>query len=363
MRRSLAVAGALVVLIVCSALPTSASAATSPCPAGWHRVGFAHPSGGSVFFNDLAVRGHRAWVLGTVNGTSPVIERFNGTRWRMVPSPAIGPNDVLFAIGLVGRRSALVVGMRDFALPLVLRWDGSTWNEVSVPAPPLIPDEESAWASDVLVRSRDDIWLAIGERFQDENIGSTLVHWDGQSWQLMGGQTEGIFRLPPSAPAHFLGAGLEGKDVDFASVARWDGLSWASQPAPDIDDTRGSSLSAIAQIAGDEAWAVGHSTSRTTGEDVALTEHWDGTGWARVPAPEIDPSGRLEGVAELGPRRVWAVGWSGEQPLIDRYDGVSWRSVKLPSRWTGAFSTAAATANGQVWAAGSLIARRCPAQP
>jgi hypothetical protein len=80
------------------------------------------------------------------------------------------------------------------------------------------------------------------------------------------------------------------------------------------------------------AWAVGKIADRI------LILHWNGTKWARVPAP--DPAGAtsavLAGVSAVSASTAWAVG-QADYPnnvrdlLIERWNGTRWTPVPVPN--------------------------------
>jgi hypothetical protein len=120
----------------------------------------------------------------------------------------------------------------------------------------------------------------------------------------------------------------------------WNGTSWAvvptPNPVPECQDGdiywNGNSLNAAAAVSGTDVWAVGSECYSMN----TLLEHWNGTGWSIVQGPRLfkgaglDEFASLYGVAAISSSDVWAVGYrapGGIQPLIEHYDGVSWRVV------------------------------------
>ena len=245
---------------------------------------FVKPAGASdVWFDRVATRGRRVWVMG-VGGS--LIERWNGEAWRIVPSPPLQSDDLLMGIGLIGRRGALVVGRRSEG-PLVFRWNGTGWSRVPVPAPP-VDEFEHSLLLDVMVNSRNDIWLSGTIPDDSGTTRGLFEHWDGVAWQIAPTTVGGVYYLPASSPAADIWAvGADGKETYFASIAHWDGTAWSGYPTPDYADSRGSSLSGVAVVADDDVWGVGRGT--TLGTNVPLAEHWDGSTWRLVATPTCSP--------------------------------------------------------------------------
>ena len=92
-------------------------------------------------------------------------------------------------------------------------------------------------------------------------------------------------------------------------------------------------LNAVAAVSAHNIWAVGYSISGS-GEQ-PLIEHWDGTKWSILPSPNSGPTAddALDGVTAISPNNVWAVGSNmntGSTPgqsLIEHWDGVQWSIV------------------------------------
>jgi hypothetical protein len=136
------------------------------------------------------------------------------------------------------------------------------------------------------------------------------MHWDGSSWQLIrppdlvgafltavaGANADDVFAVGTydSAPAHTL-------------ILHWDGTAWSVMDSPD-PGTTWQSLSAVAAVSAQEAWAVG---SYYVGLHLyPFVLNWDGTSWTVDPSPVPNPENfnHLYGVSADSPSDIWAVG-------------------------------------------------------
>jgi hypothetical protein len=66
-----------------------------------------------------------------------LIERWNGTKWRVVPSPHSGtPGDTLDSVAAVSANNVWAVGSYSTpgTLPLIVHWNGTAWQAVSNPS-------------------------------------------------------------------------------------------------------------------------------------------------------------------------------------------------------------------------------------
>jgi alpha-tubulin suppressor-like RCC1 family protein len=126
-------------------------------------------------------------------------------------------------------------------------------------------------------------------------------------------------------------------------------------------------LDAVSAASGTDAWTVGFSGLDNS---QPLAEHFDGRAWkiAQLPLPTGATSGQLNGVDELSPADVWAVGQitatvSGNTlttTLAEHFNGSTWAIVPTPNPATNANSTDELDAIGgtgpdDLWAAGSVF--------
>ncbi len=141
-------------------------------------------------------------------------------------------------------------------------------------------------------------------------------------------------------------------------IQHWDGSAWSSVSAPNPGNRN--ELNAVAVRAANDAWAVGgYNTTNTDGPNWRpLILHWNGSTWSQVVSPELPDNNILYGVTVVDANNAWAVGtWGyylGSQPCIYHWDGTSWSIAYQANSFPyGAHLTsiAARTVN-DVWAVG-----------
>jgi hypothetical protein len=92
----------------------------------------------------------------------------------------------------------------------------------------------------------------------------------------------------------------------------------------------------VAAISGTDVWAVGGEQD-SNGLWHTLTEHWDGSSWAVVPAVDAGISGnQLYAVKANASNDVYAVGQQAgaafpNQSLIEHWDGKAWSVISSPA--------------------------------
>lgn len=184
---------------------------------------------------------------------------------------------------------------------------------------------------------------------------TVALHWNGKSWRRV--------KTPsPHSDFAFLTASsrVSAKDawaVGPGIILHWDGTSWKDAKAPVASDY----LTGVSALSPTDAWAVGHAGLVRTSKAVVL--HWDGTSWKPAKIPTPGSSSTLAGVSERSAKDVWAVGSSGpsdgrlkgSKTFALHWDGVSWKTVKVPSRRPGAkLFGVSARSKGDVWAVGGF---------
>jgi hypothetical protein len=116
-----------------------------------------------------------AWASGQVmpsrNKITGLILHWNGKRWSTVTGvPGIAPQALAFGSRNDGWALASIGSMR---------WNGSKWRQVSIPAP------ETTGFSAASATSADDVW-AVGDfcpgMCQLPVLDTVAMHWNGRKW-------------------------------------------------------------------------------------------------------------------------------------------------------------------------------------
>jgi hypothetical protein len=277
-----------------------------------------------------------AWVVGS-EGRHGIAERWDGSRWTVSPLAepatkawsmegveALAPDDV-WAVGFMRLGEKLADGFG----PLVERWDGSRWNIVPTPSlPPSVPGDIPYARLDAVASSGpDDVW-AVGEASvaPPAEASDTLVeHWDGVKWIVAatpdvasprGVPFDHLFSGAVVSPSDMWAVGSFGTTDaiggrgDHPLVLHWDGIRWtsASTPQRQRSPLQWSRLNGVAAGGANDVWVVGAAGSFTQARPVASL--WDGKRWTSGP-PSTGPGSVLSDVAiEPAGGSIWAVGSS-----------------------------------------------------
>jgi hypothetical protein len=353
-----------------------------------------------------AVSASDVWGVGQVvasgNAGVALAEHWNGQSWSVVPVQHVGNSHMAYersedltSVDAISPANVWAVGFYPSKASvndtpstandstLIEHWNGTTWSIVA--APDASPSDN---LNSVSAYSTTDVWAVGGATytiadpaFVPLNYDAPLVeHWNGSSWKIIPAPTLGLDPHNPAAVAkarselisgaavNFSGADLTsvhaiapddvwasgvvsfanqgdaGFGADETLTEHWNGTKWSIVTAPDvtvaeIKSAAGDDLDSISGSAGD-VWTVGRAQPIGT-----LALHWNGTAWSVVPSPQTGPNGYLNAVLDLGANNVWAAG-----DEIDHWNGTDWTQMPtLNGAPFTAITAIAATAADDVW--------------
>lgn len=302
------------------------------------------------FFGVAALSSSDVWAVGRAG--APLIEHWDGHTWHLVPSPRVGrEGGELRAIAALSARDMWAVGSSGgsdgSSQPLVEHWDGTRWRVVPSPTPP----DSNYDLLAVAAVAPNDVW-AVGE-------GPIIEHWNGLRWRMVPspGAAGNLMGVAAISPHDVWAVG------DSPSIVHWDGVRWRVVPSPKgvppFAPGAAVSLNAITAVSARDLWAVGSYDATDCCEKGSgpLTEHWDGVRWRVVASPNIPHSveGNIagitfSGVAAVTTRDIWAVGTG-----MEHWNGTRWRIIPSPIGPGGDFGpvSVAAISTRDVWAVGS----------
>jgi hypothetical protein len=309
------------------------------------------PGHSQVFADVAAVPGTKAaWAVGTYHDNDTLtdrtlVERWTGAVWKQVASPSPGmksyDNDYLLGVAALSANDAWAVGYRestDGQHTLVEHWDGTRWRAVPSPDAARYNSLRS-----VAALAPSDVW-AVG-RFFDTNHDpvrqrTLAMHWDGDSWTIVKTPNRGaradnelvdVTTIPGTG--RLVAVGFHYYDYPHPLVETWDGTSWSLQRAPHTGE-HGGYLNGVSAASADDVWAAGFAIDRF-GAFHLVAAHGDGSSWTPAPplppeAPGYDPM--MNSVTAVSPTDVWAVGTyynsaSALLTLAEHWNGSAWTIV------------------------------------
>lgn len=257
--------------------------------ATWAQVPSPNPAGGTLsngLSDVVALSATRAWAVGSY-GTSPtaartLIVRWNGAHWHKVPSPNRGP--LINELGGVAATSATNAwavgdyntGNSTVEHTLIEHWNGSSWKLQPSPNPG--GPGQNAILGGVAATSATNAW-ATGYYSNSGHTQTLIVHWDGRSWKKVPSPS-------PGALGNFLGgvtaisatnAWTVGNYVTSSGVAKtlivhWDGRSWKKVPSPNPGSALNFSTG-VAAASATNIWAVGTYSNSPGVQEKTLALH------------------------------------------------------------------------------------------
>jgi len=266
------------------------------------------------------------WAVGTQysssNGPQTLIERWNGTKWNVIPTPILNEDpevtsNIFYAVTALSRTDAWAVGVyyASGSLPqvaLIEHWNGKAWSLVPGATP---AGTSFSWLYGIVALSANNIW-AVGTYSAQVGGGerALIEHWNGTAWSFISAPNPGsianflysVTRIPGTNHLWAVGNYLNGGAYQTL-VEYWNGTTWSlvSSPSPGMNDNF---FSGVAAVSATDVWAVGAYTSGNG--DLNLTEHWNGTNWSVVASPNPSNTDFLSAVTRVPASggNLWAVG-------------------------------------------------------
>lgn len=320
------------------------------------------------------------WAVGfqTKGGEqTTLIENWDGRSWREAPSPSVAnQSNYLAAVTCVSASFCWAVGYTDSG-SLVLQFDGRSWaiHKAASNEPP------ATALGGVACVSSSNCWsVGVGGQLGTTTT-SVIEHWDGGQWVSVdhptSGSIEALYGIGCTSAGACTAAGLDTSSSE-ALVDVYDGSSWSVARTPpgsnlelhavacsaadrcwiagdeaittgkasgyprtallrltgggwnrfqsaNTSATESNYLLSVTCVTGADCWAVGATCACVQGSSSnnpqhVLIEHFVGTTWQLASgAADSGPFDYLAGVTCVGINDCWAVGGSGQLPLILHY--------------------------------------------
>jgi hypothetical protein len=223
---------------------------------------------------------------------------------------------------------------------LIEHWDGAAW---AIVASPNANDHDNSFVG-VTCASASDCW-AVGNYYDGANLQTLIEHWGGTAWTVVASPNadpnqRNYFNDVTCASASDCWA-VSAYNIDsnirHQLTEHWNGSAWAIVTAPNTSATEDNRAIDVTCPSASDCWAVGFRINSSSIRQT-LTEHWDGAAWTIVASPNtsgIQDNNALNGVTCASSSDCWAVGGyvndTVQPTLIEHWKGTAWKSSALPT--------------------------------
>ncbi len=287
-----------------------------------------------------AVSPSLAWAVGNYRSatrSNTLIVRWDGSAWHHVLSPDVkGSTSSGFnAVTAFSATSAWAVGEYwngHWWRTLIEHWNGTSWK--IQPSPNL--GIRSDFLFGVAAVSASSAWAA-GYYFTGTDEQTLIEHWNGKAWKIqrspdLGGtaNTSDLFGAAAASPSSVWAVGNT-YPARVPLIEHWTDRRWKLLPTSKIGF-----LDGVAFTSRSSGWAVGDGPGSQPVGAFTLIERWNGATWTKVASPSIGPNNHLSAVAATSQSSAWAVGeyFNGVisyQTLIEQWNGDAWQVVHSPN--------------------------------
>ena len=282
--------------------------------------------------------------------SATLAELQSGSAWKALPTPnpAGGHGSVLTAVSCRSPSACTAVGSygngQGTATALAETWNGTGWRIVPTPYPAGSFGSYLTGVSCAAAAACTAVGYYYTQNFED-GPQAFAESWNGTAWtlrQVPDGSLSPMFLYAVSctSPAVCVAVGSYngplGSGLPLAEV--WNGTSWTMQ-APAVPNGGFAELTGVSCTSATSCTAVGnYSQNQKPFAELALGESWNGTTWAIRGTPDPGGSADLIAVSCTAATACTAVGWalaglSATRALAEVWDGTAWtaQAAALPA--------------------------------
>jgi hypothetical protein len=211
---------------------------------------------------------------------------------------------------------------------VIERWDGSSWTTSSYPVPPNTTVSSLASVSCASATFCMAVGTVTIRNTADFVTAPLIERWNGSTWsQVTPAATSGTNAVDLNSVSCTTATFCLAIDIEADLAERWNGTSWIQTASPNVVGGN-LGLTEVSCVSGTMCFAVGAGTVDPNGP-VAL--RWNGNTWSATPTASIPNAGVFIGVKCLSGTNCYAVGDSAAATLIEHWDGVNWSLMPSPN--------------------------------
>jgi hypothetical protein len=316
----------------------------------WSLASFAAKTSQSNLAHVSCPSATSCFAVGSYSTTSvqkTLIEHWNGTSWAVIASPNPRGADVaeLSSVACPTATDCIAVGSADTSSSqktLTERWNGTTWKIVPSPNPPNADVAELLAVACPSATSCNAVGLTLSK-----TAASLAEHWNGTTWSIAPSAspagtgltiTDLIGVACPTATnciAVGFSSTFNGKATSAATLSeRWNGVNWTIVPSPELAGRGVGILTAVSCSSVTNCTGVGETQSALdAAKTITLVEHWNGASWTVVasPNPTAASVATFAGISCRSAASCYAVGRyttaTTNGTLVEHSNGTTWSIV------------------------------------
>jgi hypothetical protein len=275
-----------------------------------------------ILFDVAAVGSADVWAVGAYRPVGrwqrTLVEHWDGASWQVVPSPNPGPRTAtneLRAVFALGPNDVWASGTTYTsdppATPLVEHWNGRRWKVIPTPVDPGWKPNTSRGLTGLSGTSAEDVWAAGWTQgsSQSSTVQPLVEHWNGIAWSILPASIDGFLGSSFSSIAAVgpddvwaVGGASVRPSRSKALIEHWDGTTWSVSQLGVPVGRRSGLIDVMATP--DGPWSVGWAAGRYGGGPISV--HLDGGTWSIVRMRDI--GGSMNGAGADTSGDLWAVG-------------------------------------------------------
>jgi hypothetical protein len=292
------------------AVAGSTQAAGSP---GWRVAATIAPHSEEVQLNAVtAIAPRNAWAVGpTGTSTGNLVEHWNGTSWQQVAVPAAVLAKIGDPLNYVSATSTSNVWAFNFNGNW-LRFNGSTWTTGRVPTFP--GGQTGLEIATGLAAGAQDAWL-FGLDSTSSKLISYAARFNGRAWQAISlpGPVNSSDTYDASAVSanNIWAIAGGGPGTGTANgLLHWDGIRWHMVTLPSFLASK-TNLASVLALPGGDVWVAG-GIPGSSGSAQGVTALWNGHTWTvdKLPADPAAPDDVISDLVSDGSGGAWAMGFT-----------------------------------------------------